>query len=107
MSAPRILALAVTLPLAASLAVATTAKPCTPPVGVSAEDLLARAAIARKLAGTESVALDASRSCIDIAVRTTGTARLLELVLRGMAVPTEAVRFQLDSSAVPAAARRT
>lgn len=99
--------LASTLALAAALALLPAAKPCAAPVGTSAEDLLARAEIARKLAGTEAVTLDVSRSCIDIAVRTKGTARLLELVLRGLEVPAEAVRYRVDESAVPAAGRRS
>lgn len=95
------------LPLAAALAAGPAAKPCLPPLGVSAETLLDRAQIARRVAGTESVSLDAGR-CITIAVRTPGTARLVELLLRGVEVPAEAVRFQVDSSALPASgARRT
>jgi hypothetical protein len=107
MSAPILPAALVALPLAAVLALVPAAKPCAPPLGVSAETLLVRAAVARRVAGTESVTLDAGRSCIDIAVRTPGTARLVELLLRGVKVPPEAVRFRVDSSAVPAAGRRT
>ncbi|HUF36683.1 MAG TPA: hypothetical protein VMN37_12080, partial [Gemmatimonadales bacterium] len=89
------------LPLALTLAAGAAPKPCAPPLGVSAETLLTRAMIARGLAGTEAVALDASRSCIGITVRTRGTARLVELLLRGVEVPAEAVRFRVDSSAIP------
>ena len=106
MSAPILPAAFLALPLAVALAVGSASKPCAPPLGVSAETLLARAEIARKVAGTERVALDDARSCIDIAVRTPGTARLVELLLRGVKVPPEAVRFQVDSSAIPAAGSR-
>ena len=106
MFAPILPASFVALPLAAALALGATAKPCTAPLGVSAETLLAQAEVARKLAGTEAVALDASRGCIEIAVRTPGTARLVELLLRGMKVPAGAVRFQVDSSAIPATGSR-
>jgi hypothetical protein len=98
----------VALPLALALALAFQSKPCAAPSGVSAETLLAQAELARKLAGTESVTLDESRSCINVAVRTPGTARLVELLLRGVKVPAEAVRFQVDSSAIPTeGSRRT
>lgn len=106
MHAPILPASFLALPLAAALAAGAAAKPCTPPLGVSAETLLAQAQIARGLAGTEAVDLDASRSCISIAVRTPGTARLVELLLRGVKVPAEAVRFQVDSSAAPGGASR-
>ena len=82
-------------------------KPCDTSE-TSAEALLSKARVARRIAGTQSVELDASRSCINVAVRTPGTARLVELLLRGMKVPSEVVRFQVDSSAIPGeAARRT
>lgn len=87
------------LPLAAVLALPAT-KPCAPPLGVSAETLFSRAQVARRLAGTQAVTLDGS-SCINIAVRTPGTQRLIELLLRGVEVPAEAVRFQVDSAAGP------
>lgn len=93
-------------PFALALTLAAHAKPCAAPRGVSAEALLAQAELARKLAGTEAVTLDPSRSCINVAVRTAGTARLVKLLLRGVEVPAEAVRFQVDSSAVPAGDRR-
>ncbi len=92
------------LPLAAALALPSM-KPCAPPLGVSAETLFSRAQVARGLAGTEAVTLD-GRACISIAVRTPGTARLVELLLRGVEVPAEAVRFQVDSAAA-GATRRT
>ena len=89
------------LPLALTLALGVAPKPCAPPLGVSAETLLARAMIARGLAATDAVALDDSRSCIAITVRTSGTARLVQLLLRGVEVPAEAVRFRVDPSAIP------
>ena len=107
MSAPFLPAAVVALPLAVTLALAP-GKPCAAPSGVSAEALLAQAEIARGLAGTDAVTLDESRSCINVAVRTQGTARLVELLLRGVEVPAGAVRFQVDSSAIPARdSRRT
>jgi hypothetical protein len=97
-----------TLLVAFALLAPVPVKPCESPAGTSAEALLARAQVARRIAGTQSVELDASRSCINVAVRTPGTARLVELLLRGMKVPVEAVRFQVDSSAIPGeAGRRT
>lgn len=89
------------LPLV-GLSLPAAAKPCVAPDGASQETLLAKAELARGLAGTDAVALDDSRSCINIAVRTAGTARLVELLLRGVEVPAAAVRFQVDSSTVPA-----
>jgi hypothetical protein len=87
---------------------AVPVKPCDTSAGAAAETLLTRAQVARRIAGTQSVELDASRSCINVAVRTPGTARLVELLFRGLEVPPEAVRFQVDSSAIPGeAARRT
>lgn len=94
------------LPLVLVVALPQDSKPCIPPLGVSAETLMARAEIARGLAGTRAVSLDGSR-CVNIAVRTPGTARLVELILRGVEVPRESVRFQVDSSAMPAASRST
>ena len=91
---------ALLLPLAATPA----AKPCVAPAGISQETLLAQAELARGLAGTDAVALDPSGSCITISVRTEGTARLVGLLLRGVKVPADAVRFQVDSASVP---RRT
>ena len=88
------------------LASGAFAKPCVAPVGVSQETLLAQAEIARGLAGTDAVALDPSRSCITISGRTAGTARLVGLLLRGVKVPAESVRFQVDSASVPGGAAR-
>ena len=82
------------------------AKPCAAPAGVSQQTLLAQAEIARGLAGTDAVALDPSQSCITISVRTEGTARLVGLLLRGVKVPAEAVRFQVDSASVPGRSSR-
>ena len=94
------------LPLTAALAAGVPAKPCTVPSGASVQSLLAQAEIARGLAGTEAVGIDPASSCIRIAVRTPGTARLVELLLRGVKVPAEAVRFQVDSAAVPGGSMR-
>ena len=94
------------IPLAGGALPAVTAKPCAAPVGVSQETLLAQAEVARGIAGTDAVSLDPSGSCITIAVRTPGTARLVELLLRGMKVPADAVRFQVDSTSVPGSAVR-
>ena len=44
------------VPLAGGAPLATTAKPCAAPAGVSQETLLAQAEIARGLAGTDAVA---------------------------------------------------
>ena len=94
------------LPLAAGAPLASTAKPCATTAGVSQETLLAQAEIARGLAGTDAVALDAAQSCITISVRTEGTARLVGLLLRGVKVPADAVRFRVDSASVPGRALR-
>lgn len=83
-----------------------SAKPCAAPAGDSGETLMARAEVARGLAGTEAIALDPTGTCLLISVRTPGTARLVELLLRGVEVPAEAIRFQVDSSALPAGAGR-
>jgi hypothetical protein len=92
----------------AALLASVPVKPCETASGVSAEALLAKAEVARRIAGTESVELDASRSCINVAVRSPGTARLVDLLFRGLKVPSEVVRFHVDSSAIPGeAARRT
>ena len=94
------------IPLAG--ASAASLKPCAAPTGVSQETLLAQAEIARGLAATDAVALDPSGSCIMVRVRTAGTARLVALLLRGVKVPSEAIRFQVDSASVPSGAvRRT
>jgi hypothetical protein len=94
------------LSVAAGAPPAFSAKPCVAPLGVSQETLLAQAEIARGLAGTDAVAHDPAGSCITISVRTEGTARLVALLLRGVKVPAEAVRFQVDSASAPGTAVR-
>lgn len=94
--------------LAVLAAVLTTdahalAKPCGSPVASpDLEEMLVRAHVALDLAGTDRVALDPTRRCIGIQVRTRGTARLVKLLLRGVEVPGEAVDIQV----VPPAAAR-
>lgn len=82
-----------TLALAATLA----SKPCTDSSQPLPGDLFAKAEVAKGLAGTERVALDASGSCIDIDVISVGTGRLVALILRSLEVPYEAVRFHVVS----------
>jgi hypothetical protein len=63
-----------------------------------AEDLaryLPRARLAMSLPGTESVAVDHERRCLTVNVRSVGSGRLAELVLRGVAVPRRAVLLRL------------
>ncbi len=81
------------LALSASLA----SKPCTESPRQVSDSLLARAAVAKGIAGTERVALSPSGSCIEIDVATPGTKRLVKLVLRTLEVPSRAVRFQIVS----------
>jgi hypothetical protein len=86
--------------LAAAAAVAITtpahAKPCSGAVSdQELEDMLPRATVALGLAGTEEVALDPSRRCIGVQVRSRGTARLVKLILRSMDVPREAVELRV------------
>jgi hypothetical protein len=59
------------------------------------EALLPRASVALALAGTDQVAIDPTRHCIGVQVRTSGTARLVKLILRGVEVPREAVEFRV------------
>jgi hypothetical protein len=66
------------------------AKPCTGRTAVPAlEQMLPSARVALDLPGTDQVAVDGASRCIAIQVRSTGTARLVKLVLRGMKVPRE------------------
>jgi hypothetical protein len=95
---PRLLALpsAATAALALTLTAATAAKPCSGEAGGPAlEELLPRVRVALGLAGTEQVAIDPTRRCIGVQVRTTGTARLVKLLLRGLEVPREAVELRV------------
>jgi hypothetical protein len=59
------------------------------------ERFLPLANIALQIPSAEQVTLDSARHCIKIAVRGIGTGRLVELVLRGMAVPRRAVLLEL------------
>jgi hypothetical protein len=71
-------------------------KPC---IGLTAapvlEEMLPRARAALDIAGTEQVAIDPTRRCIDIQVRTPGTARLVQLLLRGVESPRDAVELRI------------
>jgi hypothetical protein len=92
-------ALALSSAAAAALALPSAmagAKPCSGEIGTTAlEELLPRARVALDLAGTDQVAIDSGRRCIGVQVRTSGTARLAKLVLRGMNVPREAVELRV------------
>jgi hypothetical protein len=82
----------------AALALAVTAapsKPCSGEAGTALEELLPRVRVALDLAGTDEVALDPSRRCIGVQVRSRGTARLVKLLLRGVDVPLEAVDLRV------------
>jgi len=72
------------------------AKPCDGLTAVPAlEEMLLRARAALDIPGTEQVALDPTRRCIGIQVRTQGTARLVKLLLRGVEIPREAVDLRV------------
>jgi len=74
----------------------TLAKPCGGLTAVPAlEEMLPQARAALDIPGTEQVALDPARRCIDIQVRTQGTARLVELLLRGVKIPREVVDLRV------------
>jgi hypothetical protein len=88
------------LPSAAAAALALTtaasAKPCTGAAGAPAlEEMLPRVRVALALPGTDQVALDPTRGCIGVQVRTHGTARLVKLLLRGLEVPREVVELRV------------
>lgn len=68
---------------------------------ISTDELLSRARPALELAGTEQVSAGTQPGCITIAVRSAGTARLVELVLRGMKVPPQTVDFRVNERPVP------
>lgn len=82
-----------------SLALAATlaSKPCSDSSLRVDDSLLTKAAVAKGLAGTQRVTLDASGSCIEIDVNSYGTKRLAALILRSLDVPREAVRFNVVS----------
>jgi hypothetical protein len=92
-------ALALTCAAAASLALVlttTAAKPCSGSAGVQElEALLPRASVALALAGTDAVAIDSTRHCIGVQVRTYGTARLVKLILRSLEVPRDVVELRV------------
>jgi hypothetical protein len=67
---------------------------------MSTDELLTRARPALALAGTEQVTAGTQPGCITIAVRSAGTARLVELVLRGVKVPAESVDFRVNERPV-------
>jgi hypothetical protein len=81
--------------LALAVTAAPSAKPCSGEAGAVLEELLPRVRVALDLAGTDEVALDPSRRCIGVQVRSRGTARLVKLLLRGMDVPREAVDLRV------------
>jgi hypothetical protein len=81
------------LALSASLA----SKPCTESPRQIPDSLLAKATVAKGIAGAGRVALDPSGSCIEIDVNSPGTKRLVKLLLRTLEVPSRAVRFQVVS----------
>jgi hypothetical protein len=83
--------------LLAALLVQSSSKPCGAFASRGADSLLTKGRVAMGIAGTQRVALDPSGSCLHIQVRTPGTARLVALLLRGLAVPADAVRFQVVS----------
>ncbi|MBA3521632.1 MAG: hypothetical protein H0T90_03890 [Gemmatimonadales bacterium] len=61
------------------------------------ETYLSRVQVARSLPGAGDVVLDRDARCIRVPVQTGGTGRLVELVLRGVAVPRRAVLLELQS----------
>jgi hypothetical protein len=92
--------LAVTVAAVASVALTATvpaeAKPCSGETSVPMlEEMLPRVRAALDLPGTDQVGIDESRRCIAVQVRTTGTARLVKLMLRGLDVPREAVDLRV------------
>jgi hypothetical protein len=68
--------------------------------GLSGEELLPRARVALDLAGTDRVGPGAAPGCVAITVRSTGTARLVKLILRGMRVPEEAAEIRVSERPV-------
>lgn len=68
--------------------------------GLSGEELLPRARVALDLAGTEQVGPGIAPGCVAITVRSEGTARLVELILRGVRVPEEAAEIRVTERPV-------
>ena len=78
------------------------AKPCDGGIAAPVlEEMLPRARAALDIPGTAQVALDPTGRCIGIEVRTSGTARLVKLLLRGVEVPRDAVDLRLVEPAPP------
>lgn len=69
------------------------------------ERYLQRARLALDLPSTVSVDLDHRRGCVSIAVQDVETGRLVELVLRGVAVPRRAVLLELSEPILPGQGR--
>lgn len=57
--------------------------------------LLPRARLGLRLPGTRSIVVDRSRRCLEVKVDDVGAGRLVELLLRGVAVPRAAVLLEL------------
>jgi hypothetical protein len=96
MPSPILLALVTASSLAIVPAHPAHANLCDGNTAASAlEEMLPRARAALDLAGTEQVDLDPSQRCIDIQVRTAGTARLVALLLRGVDIPHGAVDLRV------------
>lgn len=70
------------------------------PSGLSSEELLPRARVALDLAGTDRVGPGTFPGCVAVTVRSTGTARLVALILRGMRVPEEAAEIEVSERPV-------
>lgn len=71
-------------------------KPCDGLIaGPTIEEMLPQVRVALDIAGTDQVALDPTRRCIGIQVRTHGTARLVKLLLRGVNIPSQAVDLKV------------
>jgi hypothetical protein len=74
----------------------SAAKPCDGLTPVPAlEQMLPQARVALRIPGTEQVELDPATRCIGIQVRSEGTARLVQLLLRGVKVPESSVRLRV------------
>jgi hypothetical protein len=88
--------------LALTLAFEAGTKPCDGLTAVPAlEEMLPRARTALDIPGTDRVEVDPARRCIGIQVRSRGTARLVKLLLRGIAIPREAVDLRVVEPALP------
>lgn len=59
------------------------------------EHYLPEARLALQIPSTQTVALDPERRCIVVVVESVGAARLVELLLSGIAVPRDAVLLKL------------